>query len=167
MSHGGDPKVPRAARPNMPGYGIVGPDEGEGLLPWSWAAERLVSSRNYFIATTRPDGRPHVMVIWGCWLDESFSFSTSRSSRKGKNLAASSHCVICPDDGEEAVIVEGTAAEITDPQAQQRFATAYQAKYEWDINDMHEPMWVVRPKVVYGQIEKSYTKSATRWSFEA
>ena len=25
----------------MPGYGVVGPEEGSGLLPWSWAQERL------------------------------------------------------------------------------------------------------------------------------
>src|SRR5690606_27626478 len=31
---------PVAERPYMPGYGIVGPDEGSGLLPWSWAVER-------------------------------------------------------------------------------------------------------------------------------
>jgi hypothetical protein len=39
--------VPRASRPSMPGYGIVGPDEGRGLLPWSWADERLTASHDY------------------------------------------------------------------------------------------------------------------------
>ena len=33
---------PKAGRPHMPGYGIVGPDQGSGLLPWSWAEERLI-----------------------------------------------------------------------------------------------------------------------------
>ena len=28
---------PRAGRPFMPGYGIAGPDQGRGLLPWTWA----------------------------------------------------------------------------------------------------------------------------------
>ena len=32
---------PHASRPYMPGYGLLGPDEGTGLLPWSWAEERL------------------------------------------------------------------------------------------------------------------------------
>ena len=45
----------------MPGYGIVGPDEGRGLLPWSWAEERLIASHDYWVATVWPDGRPHVM----------------------------------------------------------------------------------------------------------
>jgi hypothetical protein len=29
-----------------------------------------------------------------------------------------------------------------------------------------EPLCVVAPSVVYGQIEKTFTKSATRWTFE-
>ena len=38
---------PRASRPLMPGYGFVGPDAGVGLLPWSWAEERLLESKNF------------------------------------------------------------------------------------------------------------------------
>ena len=52
---------PNARRPYMPGYGIVGPGEGRGLLPWSWAEERLIASHDYWVATVWPDGRPHVM----------------------------------------------------------------------------------------------------------
>jgi hypothetical protein len=49
----------------MPGYGIAGPEEGSGLLHWSWAAERLAAARNYWVATVWPHGRPHVMPVWG------------------------------------------------------------------------------------------------------
>ena len=42
----------------MPGYGIAGPDEGRGLLPWTWAEERLVSSHDYWLATVHPNGAP-------------------------------------------------------------------------------------------------------------
>jgi len=38
---------PQVSRPYMPGYGILDPDQGSGLLPWSWAAERMSSARNY------------------------------------------------------------------------------------------------------------------------
>jgi hypothetical protein len=55
---------PRASRPYMPGYGIVGPTQGSGLLPWSWAEERLTASRNYWVASSWPDGRPHAMPVW-------------------------------------------------------------------------------------------------------
>ena len=50
-----DPKV---TRPFMPGYGIAGPTDGTGLLPWSWATERLTWSHDYWVATVRPDGTP-------------------------------------------------------------------------------------------------------------
>ena len=59
---------PRASRPDMPGYGILAAEAGRGLLPWSWAAERLAKARTYWLATTRPDGRPHAMPVWGVWL---------------------------------------------------------------------------------------------------
>jgi hypothetical protein len=54
---------PRASRPYMPDNGVVGPAEGRGLLPWSWAEERLIASHNYWVATVWPDGRPHVMPV--------------------------------------------------------------------------------------------------------
>ena len=44
---------PHASRPHMPGYGTQGPTEGTGLLPWSWATERLTRSHDYWVATTR------------------------------------------------------------------------------------------------------------------
>jgi pyridoxine/pyridoxamine 5'-phosphate oxidase len=160
------PPTPRASRPNMPGYGIAAASEGDGLLPWSWAAERLARARNYFLATARPEeGGPHVMVVWGLWLDDAFQFSTSKTSRKGKNLAANPRCVVCPEDAEEAVIVEGVAGPLEDRAALERFAAEYKAKYDWDVSGMSEPVYVVRPTVVFGQIEKTFTKSATRWVF--
>jgi nitroimidazol reductase NimA-like FMN-containing flavoprotein (pyridoxamine 5'-phosphate oxidase superfamily) len=157
--------TPRASRPNMPGYGIVPENEGEGLLPWSWARERLAAAHQYFLATTRPDGGPHVMVVWGLWLDDTFQFSTGKASRKAKNLAAEPRCVVCPEGAEEAVIVEGVAAELAGEAARARFFEAYEEKYGMDVSDMGEPLYVVRPRTVFGQIEKTFTKSATRWQF--
>ncbi len=78
---------PQAGRPQMPGYGIADANSGSGLLPWNWAVERLQKARNYWISTTRPDGRPHAMPVWGVWYDNQFYFSTGRESRKARNLA--------------------------------------------------------------------------------
>ena len=58
---------PVASRPFLPGYGVLPSDEGSGLLPWEWAEERLTASEHYWCATVRPDGRPHLMPIWGLW----------------------------------------------------------------------------------------------------
>ena len=95
----------------MPGYGI--PKTKKGLLPWKWAEQRLRKSHNYWITTVKPDGSPHVMVVWGLWLDGAFLFSTGSQSRKARNLAQNPRCVVCTEAAEEAVIVEGIA-EIVD-----------------------------------------------------
>jgi hypothetical protein len=31
---------------------------------------------------------------------------------------------------------------------------------------MNEPIFVVRPRVAFGQIEKTFVKTATRWKFD-
>ena len=77
-------EIPRVSRPYMPGYGISGPAEGSGLLHWSWAAERLTAARNYWVATVWPDGRPHVMPVWGMWDDSALWFTSAAGSRSGK-----------------------------------------------------------------------------------
>src|SRR5215813_2271687 len=92
----------KISRPNMPDYGILPPDEGAGLLPWEWAAEPLSVSHNYLLATTRPDGRPHVMPVWGLWLDGAFYFSAGRQSRKARNLIANPNCVVSTERADEA-----------------------------------------------------------------
>jgi len=70
----------------MPGYRILKPEEGTGLRPWEWGRDRLDRARTYWVATARPDGRPHAMAVWGQWLDDRFWFSSDLRSRKARNL---------------------------------------------------------------------------------
>jgi hypothetical protein len=35
----------------MPGYGILPPDEGSGLIPWAEACRRLTVAHDYWLAT--------------------------------------------------------------------------------------------------------------------
>jgi nitroimidazol reductase NimA-like FMN-containing flavoprotein (pyridoxamine 5'-phosphate oxidase superfamily) len=157
---------PKAGRPFAPGYGIVGAKEGKGLLPWAWVARKLNRCHTFWLITIHArQPRPHVMPVWGVWLDDTFFFSTGRRSRKAQNLARNPACTITNDDGEEAVIVEGVAEEVQDAIALQRVAAAYLKKYKMDPRGMGEPIFSVRPKTVFGLIEKSYPKSATRWKF--
>ena len=156
--------APEADRPFAPGYGIVGANDGKGLLPWTWVARKMKSCRTFWLATIHSDGhRPHVMPVWGVWLDDAFFFSTGRKSRKGQNLSANPACTIANDNGEDAVIVEGRASEVKDAKALERIASAYKRKYKIDPRSMGEPIFTVRPYRVFGFIEKSFPKSATRW----
>jgi hypothetical protein len=159
---------PKADRPFAPGYGIVGAEDGKGLLPWAWVARKMNGCRTFWLATIHAgllaaEGRPHVMPVWGVWLDDAFFFSTGRKSRKGQNLAANPACTIANDDGQEAVIVEGLATQVKDAAALKRVASAYKKKYKMDPRSMGEPIFHVQPRMVFGLVEKSFAQSATRW----
>jgi hypothetical protein len=52
-----------ASRPFMPGYGVAPASEGSGLLPWSWAEDKLRTSHDYWLGSVWPDGRPHLMPV--------------------------------------------------------------------------------------------------------
>jgi hypothetical protein len=164
--------TPRASRPYMPGYGILGPTQGSGLLSWSWAEQRLVASRNYWVASRWPDGRPHAMPVWGVWHDEAFWFSSSRRSRKTRNLAADPRCVVTTENAVEPVVVEGTAEVITDPEALTRMLALENAKYSTDYSiELLDPAVNatirVRPRWAFGLAEGDFTGSPTRWVFES
>jgi nitroimidazol reductase NimA-like FMN-containing flavoprotein (pyridoxamine 5'-phosphate oxidase superfamily) len=153
----------------MPGYGIVDSQSGIGLLPWRWATERLKKARTYWISTTRPDGSPHAMPIWGVWMTDAFYFSTGHESRKAKNLGYNPKCVISAEiitDSpiNDAVILEGTARQITDRAKRKKFAEAYGPKYDYDMEGFDEPVYSVKPKVVFA-FTAQFIDSATRWTF--
>ena len=154
---------PRSERPHMPGYGL--PKDKKGLLPWSWAEQRLQKSHNYWISTVRSDSAPHTMVVWGLWIDGAFYFSTGKQSRKARNLSANPRCVVCTEHANEAVIVQGEARLVRDS-PQLKFFSRYEKKYKWDMSTMqNEPVYQVKPQVVFGLYEKKFIQAATRWTF--
>jgi len=160
--------LPKASRPYMPGYGLPAANKGPGLLPWKWAEGRITKSHNYWIATSRPNGSPHVMPVWGIWVNSVFYFSTGRESRKARNLAANPSCVVCNEHAHEAVVLEGTAEEVTDPALVKRLSPHYHKKYKpWKLDPKLGPIYAVRPRVMFGLSEKLSLNSATRWRFEA
>lgn len=154
---------PEASRPNMRGYGV--PESLEGALPWSWAEKRLSESHIYWLTTVRSDGSPHTMPVWGIWLDGAYYFSTSVTSRKGRNLQHNPKCVICNENAAEAVIVEGVAQQLEDAEIPQQAFRDYKTKYNWELDPKLGPVWVVRPKVVFAMPEEQFPKGVTRWKF--
>lgn len=98
--------APRADRPVFPdGYGL--PATTDGVLSWPDVAARLVPAVNYWLATTRPDGRPHVVPRWGVWVEGRFWYDGSPDTVHARNLAANPSCALHLEDGAQAVIVEG------------------------------------------------------------
>lgn len=150
----------------MPEYGLLPADQGRGLLPWGWAQQRLENSRNFWVATTRPDGRPHLTAVWGVWWDNALYFGTGRLTRKARNLAQNPNCVVCTEDTAESVIVEGVAQPVSDSKVLQPITEAYRVKYGVAIPD-DSIVYAVHPKVAFGFIENEaeFAGSATRWHF--
>jgi hypothetical protein len=97
---------PSRDRPEIPdGYGV--PTTDEGVLEWSAVEDRLKQSTHYWMATTRPDGRPHVVPRWGVWLSGRFWYDGALNTVHVRNLTENSACVLHLEDGRQAVIVEG------------------------------------------------------------
>jgi pyridoxamine 5'-phosphate oxidase-like protein len=98
--------APRADRPLMPeGYGL--PSSTDGMLAWADVEARLVVATSYWLASVRPDGRPHVVPRWGVWLDGRFWYDGAPSTVHVQNLSTNPACSLHLESGTEAVIVEG------------------------------------------------------------
>ena len=154
-------------RPEMPaGYGIH--PGSEGMLPWSWVTERLEAARNYWIGTTRPDGRPHLAPVWGVWFEDAFSFGTDPTSRKGRNLQKNPAMVVHLESGDDVVILEGRAELVTDTALAARMGEAYYAKYQVNITGPDAPpsgLYTLRLSVAQAWREQDFPATATRWRF--
>lgn len=126
----------RRERPTLPeGYGL--PDNDDDLLEWSAVETRLVGAKHYWMATVRPDGRPHLIPRWGVWVDDAFYYDGSPSTRHARNVEANPACSLSLEDGRQAVILEGRSlATRADPDdLGLRLAAAF-AKYR---DDGYEP----------------------------
>jgi PPOX class probable F420-dependent enzyme len=161
---------PAPDRPWMPGYGVLPADEGSGLLPWTEAERRLTGSHDYWVATVRPDGRPHVMPVWGVWLGGRLWFSSGGRSRKARNLAADPRCTMTTDDAQNPVVLEGVAARVVDADGIAAFVAAMNAKYGGGMTvEFQDPAvngtFAVRPERAFALTQDDFVGSPTRWRF--
>jgi hypothetical protein len=147
------------------GYGTA-----TSLIPWSEVRARLEASENYWVATVRPDGRPHVVPRWGVWLDESWYYDGSPETRHVRNLEHNASAVLHLEDGMEAVVLEGTSHPVT-PEGDlgKRLASAF-VKYhdhgyapkpdQWDAGG-----GLRRFRPVSGYAWFQFPSDATRYAF--
>ena len=157
---------PKADRPEFAkGYAIHPGTKGQ--VAWKALVAQLEKSKNYWIATTRPDGRPHVMPVWGVWMNGAVNFGTDRNSRKARNLQANPAATVNLESGDDAVIIEGTVREITDAKEIASIDAAYAKKYKMKLTDAPGVPFIVaiEPRVVFAWHERNFPESATRWRF--
>ncbi|MEV0317940.1 pyridoxamine 5'-phosphate oxidase family protein [Streptomyces sp. NPDC050658] len=154
--------------------------QGAAATPWSDAVRMLRTAELFWISTVRPDGRPHVTPLPAVWLDGALHFATGPEERKARNLDGNPETVLTTganrwDKGFD-LVVEGTAARITDEDRLRVLAAAWEEKYgsfwHYDVRDGcfhhgagHAYVFEVAPRTVFG-FGKGEPFSQTRWRFE-
>ena len=162
-------RAPTAARPLMPdGYGV--PESTQGVLPWSFVEERMEAALNYWVATVRPDCRPHAMPVWGAWIDGKLYIEGSPDTVRHRNIRSNPHVVAHLESGSEVVILEGEAYAVERPERSlgERLSQQMSAKYApdyapgpdaWDEGGL----FVIHPKKVFAW--SRFPSDTTRWTF--
>ena len=156
----------------MPGYGTLPADQGRGLLPWSWAEERLAGSHDFWLATVTPDGAPHLMPVWAIWRGGALWFSSANGSRKARNLTARPRCSLSTGNPAEPVVVHGRAERVTEPGALADMLAAENDKYGTAYGmDMVDPatnsVFRLVPEWVFALDSRDFTGTPTRFTFPA
>ena len=155
---------------------------GAKPIPWSRALKQLGSSApgTYWLATTRPDGRPHVAGSGALWVDGKIYFVSGAPTRKSRNLAANASCAFAVSLTGIDLVLEGRAIHVTDRPTLLRLAKRYAAQ-GWPVSVSGDaftapysapsagpPPWnlyVLRPSTAFG-VATADPSGATRWRFE-
>ncbi|WP_327684597.1 pyridoxamine 5'-phosphate oxidase family protein [Streptomyces sp. NBC_00467] len=145
---------------------------------WSEAVDRLRTAEVFWLSTVRPDGRPHVTPLIAVWHDGGLHFCTGPDERKAKNLRENQEVVLTTganalNEGYDLVL-EGTAATVSDEARLRALAGAYVEKYgaDWTF-EVRDGAFVgdggtalvfrVEPRTAFGFAKSPY--SQTRWQF--
>ncbi|MGN9840961.1 pyridoxamine 5'-phosphate oxidase family protein [Nonomuraea sp. H19] len=109
-----------------------------GAEPVSWPETLgvLESAELFWLTTVRVDGRPHVTPVVAVWHDDAMYFSTAAIEQKMRNLEHSGKVAVTTGNNFWTkgldIVVEGTAAEVTDIGTLRRVVDAFDAKYGGD-----------------------------------
>ena len=135
-------------------------------LSWEEVDERLTSALHYWLVTTRPDGRPHVVPVDGMWLDGACYFGGDPATVHARNLRADPRAAIHLDDAQAATIAEGVA-EVHTPKLSfaQQLDAAARKKYGYSAgaNLYLGGVWRLRPTTVLAWTRLD--QDATRFRF--
>ena len=150
--------------------------DGATPTPWAEAHKLLEKAEVYWLATVRPDGRPHVTPLLSIWLEGALYFCTGPGERKAKNLVNNPQCILTTGcnvlEGLD-MVVEGEAVMVSDEARLQKLADKYASKYGWhyEVRDGafygeggRALVYEVAPTTAFG-FGKGDTFSQTRYSF--
>jgi pyridoxamine 5'-phosphate oxidase-like protein len=104
---------------------------GNAELAWSRARDALAAATGpdvtYFLGTCRPDGTPHAAGVGALWLAGDVYFTSSPAARKARDLEANPRCTISIRLPGIDLVLEGSAARVTDAESLERVAAEYRA----------------------------------------
>ena len=148
-------------------------------LSWADVRARVAGADDFLLATTDPDGRPHVVPVLAVWLEESVCFATFQQSRKTRNLMRNNGCAVTVPGPDADVVLEGAARPVREAARLQQIADLFPAKYPWwhpfvRDGEFYDPadtalgdprhVYAVEPAQVFA-FGKEDGFSATRWRF--
>ncbi|TMC36966.1 MAG: pyridoxamine 5'-phosphate oxidase family protein [Chloroflexi bacterium] len=110
---------------------LYAPEDTRPETSWAELVRRLAASRTFWLSTAR-NIRPHVMPLLAVSVDRAIYFCAGPATRKARNLARESRCVLTTAADGVDIVVEGKAVRVTDGPTLERVADEYRSKYGWD-----------------------------------
>jgi hypothetical protein len=161
---------------------------GNPPIPWSRASNLLEAVTDtlqdkdhapitHWLSTVSPNKTPHVAGVGAVWVDSTFYFTSGDRTRKSRNLANNPQCAISVALPGLDLIVNGTAARVTDEATLQRLARLYAAQgwpasvkdgaftAEFSAPSAGPPPWalyVMTPSTAFG-VATAEPWGASRW----
>jgi len=153
-------------------------------IPWTKVVEELEGKQppdvRCFLATTRPDGRPHLAGVGALWHEGRVYIVSGPDTRKSRNLAQNPICAVSMAFPTMDLVFEGRAERVTDDATLQVMATRYADSgwparvedaafsYDYSAPSAGPPPWYVysfAPTTVFCVLA-SEPGGATRWRFD-
>lgn len=107
---------------------------------WRSLSSRLSREPTIWLATVRPDGRPHLVPVWFVWLDDKIYVATGSETRKFANMRHNQRVALALPDPDQVIIIEGEA-HIPDYRVADELADNFYNKYEWDFRYDDSATW--------------------------
>lgn len=108
---------------------------------WRAIEARLSREPTIWVATTRGNGRSHLVPIWYIWLEEKIYICTGAETQKFANLYHNQSVALSLPDPNKVIIIEGEAHVTTDQQTVDILADYFFNKYEWDFRYDDSALW--------------------------
>ena len=99
-------------------------------VPWARVADALEHPGprdTWFLATTRPDGRPHIAGVGGVWDDGKIYVVSGPDTLKSRNMSANPSVAISVSLNGFDIVFEGDTSRVTDQSALEHIAGLYAA----------------------------------------